>query len=123
MVSLASPLAFWSVGAPAVLAFAGLELLLLGAAFALYARHAADCETITLAGRELASSTAAASGVERASFRAEWVRVEPASGDGSLVEVSGEGQRACVGRYVRPELRAQLAQELRLALRAAPLNE
>jgi uncharacterized membrane protein len=35
----------------------------------------------------------------------------------SLVEVTGEGQRACVGRYLRPEWRTQLAQELRLALR------
>lgn len=116
-VSLGISVAFWIVGAPAVLAFAGLELLMLGAAFALYARHATDCETITLAGRELAIEHRCGQGVERASFRAEWVRVEPASDDGSLVEVSGEGRHTRVGRYVRPEWRAQLAQELRLALR------
>src|SRR5688572_31078612 len=116
-VSLAIAIAFWIVGAPTVLAFAGLELLMLGAAFALYARHATDCETITLAGRELAIEHRCGQGVERASFRAEWVRVEPASDDGSLVEVSGEGRHTRVGRYVRPEWRAQLAQELRLALR------
>ena len=117
VVSLGISVAFWIVGAPAVLAFAGLELLMLGAAFALYARHATDCETITLAGRELAIEHRYGQGVERASFRAEWVRVEPASDDGSLVEVSGEGRHTRVGRYVRPEWRAQLAQELRLALR------
>ena len=117
VVSLGISVAFWIVGAPAVLAFAGLELLMLGAAFALYARHATDCETITLAGRELAIEHRCGQGVERASFRAEWVRVEPASDDGSLVEVSGEGRHTRVGRYVRPEWRAQLAQELRLALR------
>ena len=117
VVSLGISVAFWIVGAPAVLAFAGLELLMLGAAFALYARHATDCETITLAGRELAIEHRYGQGVERASFRAEWVRVEPASDDGSLVEVSGEGRNTRVGRYVRPEWRAQLAQELRLALR------
>jgi len=117
VVSLGISIAFWIVGAPAVLAFAGLELLMLGAAFALYARHATDCETITLAGRELAIEHRYGQGVERASFRAEWVRVEPASDDGSLVEVSGEGRHTRVGRYVRPEWRAQLAQELRLALR------
>jgi uncharacterized membrane protein len=116
-VSLAIAIAFWIVGAPTVLAFAGLELAVLGAAFALYARHATDCETITLSGRELAIEHRCGQGVERASFRAEWVRVEPASDDGSLVEVSGEGRHTRVGRYVRPEWRAQLAQELRLALR------
>ena len=104
------------------MAFAGFELLLLGAALAVYARHATDCETITLAGRELAIEHRCGVGVASARFRAEWVRVEPARGDGSLVEVSGEGQRTCVGRYLRPEWRRQLAQELRLALRPARLH-
>jgi len=116
-VSLVIASGFWWVGAPTVMAFAGLELVALGAALAAYARHAADCETITLAGRELAIEHRCGLGVHSARFRAEWVRVEPACGDGSLVEVSGQGQRTCVGRYLRPEWRAQLAQELRLALR------
>jgi len=116
-VSLAIASGFWWYGAKSVLAFAGLELVALGVALLIYARHAADCETITLAGRELAIEHRCGVGVESARFRAEWVRVEPARGDGSLVEVSGEGRRTCVGRYLRPEWRGQLAQELRLALR------
>lgn len=116
-VSLVIAAGFWIAGAPTVLAFAGLELLMLGLALTLYARHATDCETIVLAGRELAIEHRCGDVVARASFRAEWVRVEPASDDGSLVEVSGEGRHTRVGRYVRPEWRAQLAQELRLALR------
>jgi uncharacterized membrane protein len=116
-LSLTIASGFWWIGAPTVMAFAGLELVLLGVAMAVYARHATDCETITLAGRELAIEHRCGQGVHSARFRAEWVRVEPARGDGSLVEVSGEGQRTCVGRYLRPEWRPQLAQELRLALR------
>jgi uncharacterized membrane protein len=116
-VSLGIAAGFWWAGAPAVMAFAGLELVLLGAALAVYARHATDRETIILTGRELAIEHRRGQGVESARFRAEWVRVEPARGDGSLVEVSGEGRRACVGRYLRPEWRPLLAQELRLALR------
>ena len=116
-VSLTIAGGFWWYGAKTVLAFAGLELLALGAALTVFARHATDCETITLAGRELAIEHRCGNGVESARFRAEWVRVEPARGDGSLVEVSGEGRRTCVGRYLRPEWRGQLAQELRLALR------
>jgi uncharacterized membrane protein len=45
------------------------------------------------------------------------VRVEPQSDDGALVELSGQGHRVAVGRFVRPELRRQLAEELRMALR------
>jgi uncharacterized membrane protein len=116
-VSLVIGGGFWLVGAPTVLAFAGVELICLGVALVLYARHAADCETITLTGRELAIEHRCGQGVQRAQFRAEWVRVEPASDDGSLVEVSGQGLSTRVGRYLRPEWRGQLAQELRLALR------
>ncbi len=119
VASLAIAVGFWVQGAPAVVAFAGVELTALGVAFAIYARHATDRETITLAASELAIEHHCGSAIERATFRAEWVRVEPTAGQGSLVEITGEGQRACVGRYMRPELRAELASELRTALRSA----
>jgi uncharacterized membrane protein len=45
--------------------------------------------------------------------------VEPAVDDRSLIEVSGQGRRVIVGRYLRPELRPQLAREIRKALREA----
>ena len=45
--------------------------------------------------------------------------IEPAQAQGSLVELAGEGRRVLIGRHVRPEHRAVLAQELRRALRRA----
>jgi uncharacterized membrane protein len=54
---------------------------------------------------------------ERVEFQPGRVRVEPEYGDGSLIELPGRGQRIAVGRFVRPELRRQLADELRWALR------
>jgi uncharacterized membrane protein len=118
-LSLGIGVAFWSFGASAVLPLAGVELLLLGAALWVCTRHAGDAETITLAARELRIEHQCGRGLETAAFRAEWVRVEPAHGEGSLVEVTGQGQRVRVGRYLRPELRMALARELRLALRRA----
>ena len=56
--------------------------------------------------------------VERTEFNQEWVRVEPKNGDGSLIEVSGQGRSVWVGRHLRPELRPALAREIRFALRA-----
>jgi uncharacterized membrane protein len=108
---------FWWAGAPGVLPFAGIELALVGLAFAVWSRHAGDAETITLAQRELRVEHRCGRRTERTAFRAEWVRVEPAHDGQSLVELTGQGQRARVGRYLRPEWRSALAGELRTALK------
>jgi uncharacterized membrane protein len=93
-------------------------LLLVGAALLVYARHAADQERITLANGALRVEHQRGQQTERTQFRAAWVRVEPRHGEGSLVELSGDGRQSFVGRYLRPEMRTPLAQELRAALRA-----
>ena len=117
-VSLTIALGFTWAGASPVLAFAGIELALVGAALLVYARHATDLECITLAGEALSVEHRHGSQTHRSQFRAAWVRVEPLTSDRSLIEVAGDGRRACIGRYLRPELRQGLAQELRAALRA-----
>lgn len=119
VVSLGIGFFFWILGAVMVLPFAWLELAAVGAAFLAYARHAADREHILLHGRRLVVELESAGRLERAEFNREWVRVEPAADDRSLIEVSGQGRRMSVGRYVRPELRPALAQEIRRALREA----
>jgi uncharacterized membrane protein len=118
-VSLAISLFFLLQGAPFVMAFAGVELLLVGVALLVYARHAGDRETITLAGANVAVEQQIGRRARHASFQAEWLAVEPAQGQGSLVMLSGQGQSMLVGRFLRPELRAAFAHELRLALRRA----
>jgi hypothetical protein len=89
--------------------FTGLELLAVGAALLVFARHAGDRETITLTHREMSVVQQVGPAVELVRFRAEWVRVEPVADDGSLVELSGEGRSVRVGRHVRPEMRVALA--------------
>lgn len=108
---------FWFQGAVMVLPFAWLELAAVGIAFLAYARHAADREHILLTGRRLVVELENAGRLERAEFNRDWVRVEPAVDDRSLIEVSGQGRRVIVGRYLRPELRPVLAREIRQALR------
>jgi uncharacterized membrane protein len=117
-VSLTIALGFTWAGASPVLAFAGIELLLVGTALLIYARHATDQERITLAGEALSVEHQHGPQMQRSEFRAAWVRVEPLSSDRSLIEVAGDGHTARIGRYLRPELRQSLAQELRAALRA-----
>ncbi len=117
VLALAVAFGFWWQGVQLVMAFAGAELLAVGIGMLVMARHARDREIITLTGREMAVEQHVGPVVERTSFRAEWVRVEPAAAEGSLVELSGEGRTVRIGRHVRPELRFELAQELRRALR------
>lgn len=111
---------FWMHGAPVVVMFAGVELLLVGLALLVYARHAGDREVLTLAGRSLAVEQQWGTRLERADFNADWLVIEPAAGQGSLVELSERGRRLRVGRFLRPDARAAFAQELRRALRRAP---
>lgn len=117
VVSLGTAAVFWFQGAVLILPFAWAELAAVGAAFLAYARHATDGETISLRGRQLVVEVENAGRLERAEFNREWVRVEPLAGDRSLIELSGQGRRVNVGRYLRPELRPVLAQEIRRALR------
>jgi uncharacterized membrane protein len=116
-VSMLIALMFWHLGATMVMPFAWLEMLAVGAAILVYGRHAADRESICLRREALCVECACGRQVERVEFRPEWVRVEPELDDRSLIELSGQGRRVAIGRFVRPELRRQLADELRWALR------
>ena len=120
VVSLVIAVGFFAQGATLVLAFAGVELLAVGVALLIFARHAADHETMTLLGRSLRVEQCSGSRVQQTDFAADWLTIEPAAGQGSLVELSGRGQSVRVGRFLRPELRGAFARELRLALRRAP---
>lgn len=118
-LSLGIAILFWLQGATLILPLAWLELVAVGAAFLVYARHASDGERISLQGHRLVVELENAGRLERAEFHRDWVCVEPCSDQRSLIEVSGRGRSVRVGRFVRPELRPALAQEIRKALREA----
>lgn len=117
VVSLGIAVGFAWNGAPVVLWFAGIELVLLALALLFYARHATDADIVTLTGQELTVEQSFGSTRTMSRFRSPWVSVEPSQGDGSLIELSGQGQVARIGRFLRPEARADFARELRSALR------
>jgi uncharacterized membrane protein len=119
VVSLGIAGFFWFQGAKLVMPFAWLELVAVGVSFLVYARHAADHELIALSKGSLTVRNTSGNITETACFVPEWVSVEPVTGDESLIQLSGQGQKIEVGRFVRPELRRQLAKELRLAVRVA----
>jgi uncharacterized membrane protein len=110
---------FYAQGAPWIAAFAGIELLALGAALLVFARHAGDRETLTLADGLLRVHSANGNRSTEHELPLQWLAIEPAAGQGSLVQLRGRGQQVRVGRFLRPEQRATLALELRQAQRLA----
>ena len=121
--SLAIAGASWLQGATLVVPFAGIELLAVGIALVVYAGHATDRERMILSPGRLTVECTLGRRTDKVEFAPAWVRVEPERGERSLIELSGQGKRISIGRFVRPDSRRALADELRSALRrcaAAP---
>jgi uncharacterized membrane protein len=107
LLVLAIGAGFAVAGAWLVLPFAGLEVLLLGAAFLLYARHAADYERIELESGRITVDVA--DGGRLAHYEMQGARV--LMQDGRLV-LRGAKQELEIGRYLGDDARAALAAEL-----------
>ena len=103
---------FAVAGAWLILPFAGLEVLLLGAAFVLYARHAADYERIELESGRV--SVEVADGGRTLNYRMDHARVAMEEGRVVLRDAKEELE---VGRTLGAEARAELAAELERLLR------
>lgn len=115
-LSLAVSALAWRLGASLVMPFAWLEVVAVGVALLVHVRHATDRDCIRLQGDRLTVQRDVGPRSERCEFCTEWVRVASTPGDGSLIELSERGKKVVVGRFVRPELRGQLAEEMRWAL-------
>ena len=102
---------FAAAGAWLVLPFAGLEVLLLAAAYVAYARHAADYERIELqSGRVTVEFV---EGERTARYELDGARVSME--DGRLV-LRGAREELEIGRHLGAEARAELAAELKRKL-------
>jgi uncharacterized membrane protein len=102
---------FAAAGAWLVLPFAGLEVLLLGAAFVLHARHAADYERIELQSGRLEVEVTEADRVARYQLQNARVSME----EGRVV-LRDAKEVIEIGRHIGAEARAELVAELEKAL-------
>jgi uncharacterized membrane protein len=122
-VSFAIALFFAWRGVWFVLPFAGLELLGLGIALLVWARHAADYERVTLADGMLLIEKGDAGLVTRQEFNPLWVRVELSESFPASVITLRSGKRAVrVGCFLDPYKRLKFAQDLAAALRGPPVG-
>lgn len=121
LVSIAVGAGFCLLGAPLVLGFAGLELLAVGAAILVYARHATDGETVLLKeGRLIVERDRAGHG-DRVEFSSAFAQVRLSEGEdrSALILIGAHGKHIEVGRHVRPEWPRALVGEMCRALRTS----
>ena len=105
---------FAIAGAWLILPFAGLEVLLLGGAFVLQARHATDYERIALERGQLRVEVANGRRLARYELDARRVRVDV---DGSHVVVRGPREALELGRHLDERSRLAFGAELKKRLR------
>lgn len=108
-LALAIAAGFAAAGAWLILPFAGLEALALGAAFVLYARRAADYETIELDDGRLSVETADGGRVARVELDARRARLRL---DGARVLLGAPGRELELGRHLDAAARVAFAGEL-----------
>src|SRR5205085_913510 len=108
-VALAIGAGFAVAGLWLVLPFAGLEVLLLGTAFVLHARRAADYEKIELQSGRLMVEVAEAERRARYELEARRTRVclEKAEGYGARVLLRGAHEELEIGRHLDAESRVR----------------
>jgi uncharacterized membrane protein len=102
----------WS-GAWMVLPFACLEVLALGLAFAIHARHVLDYEQIVLGPDGLEVETRVGASVHQHRCTPAWLRVEYAGRRRELIGLVASGKTIEVGRFVPESQRSELAAELK----------
>lgn len=113
-VVLVIGIGFAIAGAWLVLPFAGLEVLLLGGAYLLYARRAADYERIELDSGRLTVEVAEAQCTARYEMEARRARVYV---EDQRVVLCGAREQLELGRHLDADARVQFAAELQKRLR------
>jgi uncharacterized membrane protein len=104
-------------GAWLVLPFTGVELLAVGIAFLIYARHAVDYEYIRLCRNRLLVERMSAERLTHFEFNPRWVRVEPGTSPRDQITLHSHGASIAIGQHLAWHRRAQFARELRSWLR------
>ncbi|NQE50964.1 DUF2244 domain-containing protein [Herbaspirillum rubrisubalbicans] len=118
MVSLTVALGFTLHGAWTILVFSVIELLAVGAAMLVYARHATDCEVVVLEADDLLVELIEGNRRQRSKLPLQGLRVTVAIGQQALVALESGGQCVHVGRFTNQWQRRAFAQELERELAA-----
>ena len=103
-------------GAWPVLPFTGIELLAVGVAFVIHARHAVDYERVRLFSNRLVIEQMSGQQLTQYEFNPRWVRIERGASPRDPIRVVSRGQTVVIGVHLAQYRRASFAAELRAAL-------
>ncbi len=92
-VSLGIATIFWAHGATLVMPFAWAELIGVGFALLVYARHAVDSERIALVAGQLLVERRVAGRLEQVEFEPAWLRVDLRGGDRRIGRAVRAGEK------------------------------
>jgi uncharacterized membrane protein len=116
LFSSAIALSLVARGAWLVLPFTSIELLAVGIAFVIHARHAVDYERIRLFPNRLVIEQMSAERLTRFEFNPRWVRVEQGASPRDSIKLVSRGQTVVLGQHLAHYRRAPFAKELRASL-------
>ncbi|WP_370263762.1 DUF2244 domain-containing protein [Limnobacter sp.] len=102
-----------------VLPFAGLELLLVGIAFVIYARHAADYEAIELRPGHLRLEWAHGSKLTEIEWPPQWTQLSYNGRYKAPLVISHRGQQVKMGKFIAEKDKSSLHLQIRAALARA----
>jgi len=126
VVSFSIAIAFALKGAWLILPFAGLEMLVLGAALYLVARRGSCWQVVSIHGDHIEVVEHDSNSKRQQTFQRAWaqVKLEQARINGypSRLTIRSHGRAAEIGGYLADAEKEELALELRLALRPASLT-
>lgn len=102
-----------------VLPFAGIELLLVGTAFVIYARHAADYEMIELQPNQLILVMADSTKLTQLEWSPQWAKLSYNGKYKAPLLFSHRGQQVKIGKFIAEKDKSALHRELKAALARA----
>lgn len=101
----------WGKGATLVAPFAALEVVAVGWALLVYARHAADYERIVISAQAVVVEWVGGGREGRVEFHPRRTHIQMHRS--GLVQVADQGRQVLIGRYLRQDRRQSLARDLR----------
>ncbi|HEV3105813.1 MAG TPA: DUF2244 domain-containing protein [Trinickia sp.] len=116
LFSSAIALSLVARGAWLVLPFTSIELLAVGIAFVIHARHAVDYERIRLFPNRLVIEQMSAERLTQFEFNPRWVRIEQGASPRDSIKLMSRGQTVVLGQHLAHYRRAAFAKELRASL-------
>ena len=110
-LSLVLALLFWSLGAPLISGFLAVEVIVVAAAFAHHALHAADGEALFVVDGQL--HLEAREGLRQRRARLALATLRVVQAEDGLIELRAPGRSLRVGRHAAPGQRSRVYAELK----------